>query len=94
MSPEAKNEMKTLKQRRQFLSGPGAKDCHGGQPAPFAPLRLGVMKFFPEFDPEFDGDRWLVRDAEGLVVFVGTKREVEDWLDFQENQERLKEARS
>jgi hypothetical protein len=30
-------------------------------------------------------DRWMIFDGKNDAVFVGTKRQVEDWLDHQEN---------
>ncbi len=30
-------------------------------------------------------DRWKVLDQSGQAIFVGTRRQIEDWLDFQEN---------
>lgn len=32
-----------------------------------------------------DGDRWRILDAGNRLVFVGTRQQGEDWLDFQEN---------
>lgn len=34
-----------------------------------------------------ESDAWVIKNAAGDVVFVGTKRECEDWLDWQENQQ-------
>jgi hypothetical protein len=31
------------------------------------------------------GDQWTIVDEGGQPVFVGTKRQCEDWLDLQEN---------
>ena len=36
----------------------------------------------------FHDDLWTVIDEDGEVAFVGTKREAEDWLDFQDNARR------
>jgi hypothetical protein len=35
----------------------------------------------------YSADRWLIVDEENDALLVGTLRECEDWLDFQENQE-------
>ena len=41
----------------------------------------------PVFRVEFvSGDQWKVIDEGDETLFVGTKSQVEDWLDFQENQ--------
>lgn len=32
-----------------------------------------------------DGDRWRIVDAANRLVFVGSQRQGEDWLDRQEN---------
>ena len=38
------------------------------------------------FRVEFvSGDQWKVIDAHDESVFVGTMREVEDWLDYHDN---------
>jgi hypothetical protein len=31
------------------------------------------------------GDAWTIIDARDQVVFTGTKRDCEDWLDYQDN---------
>jgi hypothetical protein len=30
-------------------------------------------------------DRWEIVDSQDRLVFVGTKREAEDWLDYRDN---------
>ena len=32
--------------------------------------------------------QWQIVDGRGQTVFVGTKRQAEDWLDYQENAQR------
>ncbi len=34
------------------------------------------------------GDQWKVIDEDHKIVFIGTMRQAEDWLDFQENVRR------
>jgi hypothetical protein len=34
------------------------------------------------------GDQWQVIDADNETVFVGTKAQIEDWLDWLENIQR------
>jgi hypothetical protein len=33
-------------------------------------------------------DQWMIVDDRDQTVFVGTKRQAEDWLDYQENAQR------
>jgi hypothetical protein len=35
-----------------------------------------------------DGDQWKILDESHSLVFVGTKRQAEDWLDHRENIQR------
>ena len=30
-------------------------------------------------------DRWEIADSQDRLVFVGTKRQAEEWLDYQDN---------
>jgi hypothetical protein len=39
------------------------------------------------------GERWEIVDSNDRTVFVGTKSQAEDWLDFQENARRLTQQR-
>jgi hypothetical protein len=37
---------------------------------------------------DVSGDQWNIVDSADVTVFVGTKQQAEDWLDFQENARR------
>ena len=36
-----------------------------------------------------EADEWSVQDAEDQIVFQGSLDACEDWLDFQENEQRV-----
>ncbi len=39
------------------------------------------------------GDRWEIVDSNDRTVFVGTRQQAEDWLDFRENAQRAAQHR-
>jgi hypothetical protein len=55
------------------------------------PLRHGGQMYRVEY---LAGDQWGVIDGRERTVFVGTKQQVEDWLDRQENIELGRSERS
>jgi hypothetical protein len=57
------------------ITGPARLRAAGGS-APAADLyRVGPVA----------GDRWTIVDEDGGIMFAGTKRQCEDWLDWREN---------
>ncbi len=41
---------------------------------------------------ELDSNRWMVLDLREQAVFAGTKQQVEDWLDSQDNRRRASQT--